>query len=267
MQTLTQANRIITPVSGGGRGRNPAFQDPQVRQALVRLHSQVNALKPQGSLLRSDMSQFIAKPVLQYLYQSQNPQVVKIFNGNQHSQPRRDQQGQVRNGSTFFTWAINAFAGLLSDIVLNDNLQSIIRGDRNTQKAQRAFASGGWNGFKRVCSRQIAAWYLVNRQRVLNNYVAQFGSDPQQMAGRYTQSPGFGRIIQAATTAIDSGDKTVGAMLRRTNSFMGNLIPVPGGGPAAADPMGAPQPMGGSSSSSSSASVSAPPSPRLGPRM
>ena len=263
MQTLTQANRIITPVSGGGRGRNPAFQDPQVRQALVRLHSQVNALKPQGSLLRSDMSQFIAKPVLQYLYQSQNPQVVKIFNGNQHSQPRRDQQGQVRNGSTFFTWAINAFAGLLSDVVLNDNLQSIIRGDRNTQKAQRAFASGGWNGFKRVCSRQIAAWYLVNRQRVLNNYVAQFGSDPQQMAGRYTQSPGFG----AATTAIDGGDKSVGAMLRRTNSFMGNLIPVPGGGPAAAVPMGAPQVVGGSSSSSSSASVSAPPSPRLGPRM
>ena len=48
-------------------------------------------------------------------------------------------------GSRFFTWTINAFAGLLSDIVLNDNLQSIIRGDRNVQKAQRAFASGGWN--------------------------------------------------------------------------------------------------------------------------
>ena len=264
-----QAQRIITPVSGGGRGRNPAFQDPQVRQALVRLHSQVNALKPSGSLLRSDMTQFIAKPVLQYLYQSQNPQLVKIFNGNQHSQPRRDQQGQIRNGSAFFTWTINAFAGLLSDIVLNDNLQSIIRGDRNVQKAQRAFASGGWNGFKRVCSRQIASWYLVNRQRVLNNYVAQLGSDPQQMSGRYTQSPGFGRIIQAATAAIDGGDKSVGAMLRRTNSFMGNLIPVPGGAApvGAAVPMGAPQVVGGSSSSSSSSSVSAPPSLSNSPRM
>ena len=263
-----QAQRIITPTSGSGRGRNPAFQDPQVKQTLVRLHSEINALKPQGSLLRHDMAQFIAKPVLQYMYQSGNATAQKIFNGNQHSQARRDQQGQIRNGSSFFSWTINAFAGLLSDIVLSDNLQSIIRGDRNIQKAQRALASGGWNTFKRVCAKQIASWYLVNRQRILNNYIAQYGSDPQQLAGRYVNHPGLTRIIQAATTAIDSGDKSVGAMLRRTNSNLGNLVPVPGqGGPVpppitpggAAVPMGMPQATTYTTSSSSSSSSSSVP--------
>ena len=242
-----QTQQVITPL-GGRRGRNPAFQDPQVKQALVRLHSQVNALKPQGSLLRADMQQFIAKPVLQYMAQT-NPDVQKVFNGNQHSQPRKDAQGQIRNGSAFFTWCINAFAGMLSDIVLRDNIGMIIHGDRNTQKANRALASGGWNQFKRTCSKQIASWYLVNRQRALNQYVAHFGSNPQQMAGVYTQQPGFALIIQAAVAAVDGGFKTVGAMLRSTGKSLGNLVPLPGQSGAGVGPTSV------TTSSSSSASA------------
>ena len=209
-----QAQPVVTPLSGR-RSRNPAFQDPQVRQALVRLHSQVAALKPQGSLLRHDMTQFVAKPVRQYVYQSGNESARKIFNGNQYSRPRTDPRTQeVRNGSSFFTWVINAAGGFMADLVISQNFDQVIKGDKNTQKARRALASGGMNTLKRVCARQIASWYLVNRQRALNNYVAQLGSDPQQMMQRYAQQPGWVKIIQAAIAAIDAGAKSVCAHLR-----------------------------------------------------
>ena len=95
-------NRIITPLTRQ-RVRNPAFQDPQVKQALTSLHAQVNALKPKGSLFRADVTRFIAKPVLQYLART-NPQVQTVFNGNSNSSARvNPQTGEIMNGSAFFT--------------------------------------------------------------------------------------------------------------------------------------------------------------------